>query len=193
MIDVNILATDNSARLIALECERMGLSYRISKTALPDAKLYICDLEFGNADSLPLEKTIAIGSQNGRNFPHSLGSPFLLSDLRQMLVEILTNNLPQKSEAPKRQKKSVTVSLNEKDKSAKTRGNEIPLSPTEFKILDLLLSRKGEVVTHGEISTLIGGESSNKSNVYICFLRKKLEAHGDRIIYSIRGKGFMIK
>lgn len=193
MIDVNIIADGNMAKLIALECERMGLKHQISHAPIPDTKLYICDLGFVGANSLPCEKTIVIGNTNDTNFCHSLGSPFLLSEFRKLLVEMLTDSTPTKTEAPRRQKKTLTIVLNDKSQTAKIRGNEIKLSSTEFKILDLLLSRKGEVVTCEEIDTLINNQNSNKTNVYICFLRKKLEAQGDKIIYSIRGKGFTIK
>lgn len=192
MIDVNIIAKGNTARLIELECGRLGLGCEISELPLSDSRLYICDLEVTDARGLPADKTLVIGNTEG--FSHSLTSTFLLTDLRKKLVEMLTNSAPQeKTVPPKRTKKSPSLTLLESTKSAKLRGGDVSLSPTEFKILSLLLDRKGDVVTHSEIDALIDGGNSNKANVYICFLRKKLEADGEKIIYSVRGKGFMIK
>ncbi|MBO5279743.1 MAG: winged helix-turn-helix transcriptional regulator [Clostridia bacterium] len=193
MIDVNILAKGNVARLISFECERLGLTCRISENPTDEAKLYVCDPEVTSADSLPTAKTLIIGKGDGA-FIHSLEAPFLISDLRKELMSMLTEGeAREKAPAPKKGKKSLSLALNESTKSAKLRGNDISLSPTEFRILSLLLDRKGDVVTHDEINSLIEGERSNKANVYICFLRRKLESGGDKIIYSVRGKGFMIK
>ena len=193
MVDVNIIAEGNTSKLIALECERLGLNCKISKAPITDAGLYICDVNLANADALPQDKTVIIGAQNERGFENSLGIPFLLTDLRQMLIKALSGNTPHKAEASKKQKRTTAFLLSEKEEKVKIRGKEISLSPTEFKIFNLLFSRKGEVVTYDEINSLIGTANSNKANVYVCFLRKKLEAHGDKIIYSVRSKGFMIK
>lgn len=193
MIDVSIVADEISARLIELECKRLGLKCAVSDTPKPDAKLYICELSKVKAEGLPKDKTIAICEQKPTDFPQVIEPQFLLSDLRKMLVQMLTNTPSPKNETPKRQKKAVTVLLSESGKSVKVRGNEISLSATEFKVLELLLSRRGKPVTHGEINSLINGKDTNKVNVYICHLRKKLEAGGDKIIHSVRGKCFMIK
>ena len=45
-----------------------------------------------------------------------------------------------------------------------------------------------------ELSKLIGGASGNMCDVYICMLRKKIDDQfGVKLIYTVRGKGYMIK
>lgn len=182
MIDVCIIASGSAARLLAMECERMGLEAAVSDTPIPSAKIFICCDSPRIADSLPQERVI------------SLEFPFLLDELRAMMTRtVLNNSKPQAPPAPKQRKAPSVITLDKKTKSARLRGTEIPLSPTEYAILDLLLSKKGEIVDYSEINRLIGGAGSNKINVYVCHLRKKLEAYGDKIIYGARQRGFYIK
>jgi len=59
-------------------------------------------------------------------------------------------------------------------------GQVVNLSPIEFKLLSLLVERRGEVVTHGEILARVWGPNydlGDRRNVklYIWYLRKKLE------------------
>ena len=178
MIDVNIIATGNTARLIELECQRFGLSYTISDTPVKGAKIYVCASSAGDKKTPP-QKTVTVSDT------------FLLEEFRRDMTGVISKLSAQ----PTTEKKSGTpsIKLNTEAQSARLRGVDIPLSPTEAKILGLLLAKKGETVSHGEINSLINGKDTNKVNVYVCHLRKKLEARGDKIIYSIRGKGFMLK
>ena len=193
MIDVNIIAGESLSKLLSLECERFGLSHRLSASPIDGAKVYIVSSEIGDTQRLPQGKTIFIGGDS-EFFSYTLPNPFLLSEFRPMLWTLIFGGA-EKEAKPRQEKvkKAIPLSLDSKKRTATVRRNEIKLSPTEFKILNLLMERKGEVVTHGEIDELIGGGASNKSNVYLCYLRRKLEAYGDKIILSVRGKGFMIK
>lgn len=186
MADVNII-TENGrlGALLTLECERLGLSSIITKAPEKSARIYICD----TGAKLPDEKTLFIGIEG----THSLNKSFLLTDLRREMLAILTLSA-EKPAVPRKRQRRITLSLNPDEYSVSVRGREpVRLSPTEYKLLDALNSRRGEVLTYAEAEKIIGGEGSNKANVYIYFLRKKLEADGEKIIFSIRGKGFMIK
>lgn len=77
-------------------------------------------------------------------------------------------------------------------------GMTFPLSEREEELLKLLLSRKGEAVSRDEACRIIWGKDSytNVVDVYIRYLRAKLESENNnskRIIYTVRGKGYMIK
>ena len=70
---------------------------------------------------------------------------------------------------------------------------KIPVSPKEMQVMQCLLEHRGESVSRDDISAVIGESSANKTEVYICFLRRKLEeTFGDRIIKTVRGKGYTI-
>lgn len=77
-----------------------------------------------------------------------------------------------------------------------TRG--IVLSPTEFDLLALFLRRPRQVLTREIILNCIWGldfeGSSNVLEVYIGYLRAKLEAKGEpRLIYTVRGIGYVLR
>ena len=192
MIDVNIIANGDLAKLLALEAERLGLIYTVSNKPEDGAKLYIADADLCDLALLFPEKTIVLGE--GERFPQQLPKCFLLSDLRRKIADMITHsNSQQQKPTIKRSRKKIDISIDHATSCAILRGTRIPLSPTEFLLLEALLERRGDILRYEEAESLISGGDSNKVNVYICFLRKKLEAGGDKIIYSLRGKGFMIK
>jgi|GEM_PF-2532821 len=72
-------------------------------------------------------------------------------------------------------------------------GKFVRLSPTEQRIAALLVGNKGRCVPISDIMNASGGDL-NSARVYIRQLRRKLDfAFGRRIIYTVRGKGYMIK
>ena len=73
---------------------------------------------------------------------------------------------------------------------------EVSLTQRECELFSLLLSRIGECVSREEMdSSLWNGETAgNCSDVYICYLRKKLEKiAGPGVLISVRGRGYMLK
>ncbi len=73
---------------------------------------------------------------------------------------------------------------------------EVSLTCRELQLFLLLLSRVGECVLREEIdSSLWQGETAgNCADVYICYLRKKLEKiAGPGVLISVRGRGYMLK
>lgn len=75
---------------------------------------------------------------------------------------------------------------------------EISLSTTEYNLLLLLLSRRGRVVTRNQIMDEVWGYDfggdSNVLEVYIRYLRNKLEMDGEsRLIHTMRGTGYTLR
>ncbi|MDA8397353.1 MAG: response regulator transcription factor [Actinomycetota bacterium] len=75
---------------------------------------------------------------------------------------------------------------------------EIELTAREFSLLELLLRRKGEVLTKSEILEHVWDYDfegdSNIVEVYIGYLRKKIDAPFDqKTIHTIRGVGYLVK
>lgn len=75
---------------------------------------------------------------------------------------------------------------------------EIELSPTEYELLALFLRRPRQVLTREMILERVWGidfeGSSNVMEVYIGYLRAKLEANGEsRLIHTVRGVGYVLK
>ena len=75
---------------------------------------------------------------------------------------------------------------------------EIELSPTEYELLALFLRRPRQVLTREIILDRVWGidfeGSSNVMEVYVGYLRAKLEAQGEpRLIHTVRGVGYVLK
>ncbi len=75
---------------------------------------------------------------------------------------------------------------------------EIELSPTEYELLALFLRRPRQVLTRDIILDRVWGMdfegSSNVMEVYVGYLRTKLEAAGEpRLIHTVRGVGYVFK
>ena len=77
-------------------------------------------------------------------------------------------------------------------------GRQVELTPREFALFDYLLTHRGHVVTRAEILREVWDPayhgSANIADVYIGYLRKKLEpGTGPRLIRTVRGHGFMLE
>lgn len=81
---------------------------------------------------------------------------------------------------------------------ARRAGRSITLTTTEFNLLLLLMRHPRKVMTRDVIMDRVwsydfGGES-NVLEVYIRYLRNKLEATGEpRLIHTVRGSGYVLK
>jgi len=90
------------------------------------------------------------------------------------------------------------VELNTGTRIAHRREREIELSPTEYELLSLFLRRPRQVLTRDIILDRVWGidfeGSSNVMEVYVGYLRTKLESSGEpRLIHTIRGVGYVFK
>ena len=74
----------------------------------------------------------------------------------------------------------------------------VRLTEKEFQLFELLYENKGRTISDNQIiSAIWNNETDNNSNiaaVYINYLRKKLDERlGKKLIYRVRGKGYMLK
>lgn len=75
-------------------------------------------------------------------------------------------------------------------------GTPISLTATEFRVLTFLAQRRDRVVTKTQILTGVWGYEHYDPNlveVNISALRRKLEAHGSRLIHTERGLGYVLR
>jgi hypothetical protein len=71
--------------------------------------------------------------------------------------------------------------------------DELVLRPKEASIMSGLLANRGKAVTREALSLLIGESSTNKTDVHVCYLRRKFATVTERpIIKTVRGKGYQI-
>ena len=74
----------------------------------------------------------------------------------------------------------------------------VELTITEFALLSLLLQNPGQVLTRGQIFDRVWGydfgSGSRTLEVYIGYLRRKLEEAGEpRLIHTVRGVGYVLR
>lgn len=75
-------------------------------------------------------------------------------------------------------------------------GVPLALTVTEHLLLSRLYDSRGETVSKDELTSCLwdGDSHSNNLNVYISYLRKKLDdAFGVRLIKTVRGEGFRLE
>lgn len=91
-------------------------------------------------------------------------------------------------------KNATYLSVSEIDKAATWGDQLIPLSDNEYKVLSLLCDNRYELVEREKIDSILGSDEGNMGDVYICHLRRKIDNKlGLKLIYTIRGKGYMLK
>ena len=76
-------------------------------------------------------------------------------------------------------------------------GKKILLTPKEYKLLDLLITFQGEVINRRKLIDTAWGplfkESNNELNVHIRYLRRKIDINHKKLIYTVRGSGFVLR
>ncbi len=88
--------------------------------------------------------------------------------------------------------------LDTRSRTARRGDRKIDLTTTEYKLLEFFLNRPSEVVSRHTILEKVWGYDfegeSNVLEVYIRYIRAKLEAEGEpRLIHTIRGAGYVLR
>jgi two-component system OmpR family response regulator len=89
------------------------------------------------------------------------------------------------------------LELNEESHEVIRAGRNIDLTATEFELLRYLMRNPRRVVSKAQILDRVwsydfGGRSS-VVEIYISYLRKKIDAEGVPMIHTVRGAGYMLK
>lgn len=123
-----------------------------------------------------------------------LVKPFAPEELLARVKALLRRSQPERHEVLR----YADVELDTGTRLAHRGVREIELSPTEYELLALFLRRPRQVLPRDVILDRVWGldfeGSSNVMEVYIGYLRAKLEAEGEpRLIHTIRGVGYVFK
>jgi two-component system OmpR family response regulator len=89
------------------------------------------------------------------------------------------------------------VQLDEDCHEVRRNGTLVHLTPTEFKLLHYLMLNRDRVVSKAQILDRVWqydfNGNDNVVEIFISSLRRKLEAEGARIIYTVRGVGYRLR
>jgi DNA-binding response OmpR family regulator len=120
--------------------------------------------------------------------------PFSFAEMTARIRAVLARAPQPNEEAKVNRLGDLVIDLNRR---VVRRGDEsIALTPIEFRLLEVLLQHKGEVVPEAEILKQVWGElkdtDSSAVRRYILFLRQKLEADPSdpQYILTVRGFGY---
>lgn len=75
-------------------------------------------------------------------------------------------------------------------------GAKIELTRTEYALLSMLVQHPGQVLSRAQLLAQVWGFDAFDSNlveVHMSALRRKLEAHGPRLIHTVRGMGYALR
>lgn len=123
-----------------------------------------------------------------------LTKPFIFAEFLARVRALLRRNEGVKET----QLKLADLCMNQITHQVTRAGKEITLSATEYSLLEYLMVNANQVVTRTMISEHVWNDDfdsfSNVINVYITYLRKKIDAGFDKkLIHSIRGTGYIMK
>jgi len=123
-----------------------------------------------------------------------LVKPFDFEELLARIRALIRRNQPSDSEVLHYS----DLSLNTSTREVQRAGHDISLTPQEFDLLVLFMRNPRQVLKRDLIYERVWGYDfegeSNVIEVYVRYLRNKLEAGGrPRLIHTIRGVGYVMK
>jgi two-component system response regulator MprA len=123
-----------------------------------------------------------------------LVKPMELEELLARVRALLRRRNPEQAEVLR----FADVELDTGTRIARRGKREISLSTTEYELLALFMRRPRQVLTRDIIMERVWGYDfegeSNVLEVYVGYLRNKLEADGEpRILHTIRGAGYVLR
>ena len=176
-----------SGKALPPDSYALSLLLDIDSVTLPDHSLYGKMFGFTCASALRPEEELRACSM-------ILHRPFEVSRLRQEVLSCLFSNTPSPPASLSATKEVFPLPVLDTEGRVLNLGNrKVSLTPVECTIMQLLLARRGETVSKEEIGRAIGDSSANKTEVYICYLRRKTDSqNGLHLIRTVRGKGYFI-
>ena len=179
--------------MLCTEIKSMGREYKISNEK---AEIFIIDLD-GKLSLENFSGARVVGfSRNEKELPSEiidkcetvLHRPFLIEELKKLIEDMAV----QKNTLSER--KSGALVLDGEELTVCLFGEMVRLSQNEYAVLSKLNETPCSPVSREELGAVLSSSAGNICDVYICHLRNKLEAVCDKkLIFTVRGKGYMLK
>ena len=198
----NILILSEDAvfvRMLELELEAMQFSVEINSSPTSrENDLILVDLDSAaiprkagrDARIVGFTRRFEVsGLDAERRCSMILHRPFQMRVLREEVA--LLNANTQQREPVKEEKRGIEIAL--EGNILILGGETLVLRSKEMAVVSALLAKRGEPVSREELSKRIGESSTNKTDVYVCYLRRKIATVTERqIIKTVRGQGYKI-
>ncbi len=214
MNDIVIISSDKVfARMLFLELKKADIQIKVIsdtfdiKGIMPtvsNANVVVYDADYLSGDVAFIDQMkvpcVVFSKSKITNLPENVVGfferPFIVSGFVSCVYSYLTLNSEASENTSKPEKDRLV--LDNHFKQAIFEGKTVRLSKKEFSLLSFLYKNRGRVVLRKEVLDAVWGsnydERNNADNVYISYLRKKLDdAFGVKLIYTVRGKGYMMK
>ena len=116
--------------------------------------------------------------------------------LRELLARV--NALLRRTQPPRDVVGYADLTLDLTARSARRGSAELSLTKIEFSLLELLVRNAEQVLSYDVITDRVWGyaeaPASNALQVFVAFLRRKLEANGhQRLVHNVRGVGYVLR
>ena len=123
--------------------------------------------------------------------------PFSLEELTSRLRALLRRSQRELSNRPEPIIRVGDLTLNEDSYEVERAGEPISLSSTEFELLRFFMRNPRRVLSKAQILDRVWSyDFSGKTTVvelYISYLRKKIDANHPPMLHTVRGAGYMLK
>lgn len=126
-----------------------------------------------------------------------LTKPFHFDELLSRIKALTRRQQYQQQQEPKSIFVFASLSVDLDQYKVTLAGEAVDLSPREYKLLIYLIENKNKTVSRIQILNAVWGitfeNHTNVVDVYISYLRNKIEAGVDKFIFTIKGVGYMFK
>ena len=192
------------ARMLALEFDYLHLKARsaVSLDRMDRTDVLILDLDSASAPPADQYRTMigfsrrpALSAEDARCCSMILRRPFRMSLLRQEVLAQtgVTVHAAEGDPFEVTMSGERTVRLDHEKNQLICDRQAVALTPHEMRIVECLLNNRSRAVSRKELASLIGQSDGNKTDVYICYLRRKTDGlPNGRLIRTVRGKGYQI-
>ena len=184
-----------------LELEFSSMHFSVAVNAAPNARendLILVDLDSASIPKKTGENTRIVGFT--RHFEVSgldaerrcsmiLHRPFQMRILREECE--LLGTAAQERDLQKGGQNTPSITLQQN--TLTINGEVIQLRAKETAVMSCLLANRGNVVSREMLSAYIGESATNKTDVHVCYLRRKIATVTEKtIIKTVRNQGYKI-